>query len=284
MRDTWRRDIPQWHNLKDVQEEALSALRVASEVEGRVLSRAKDIEESASLVLRLPAGWAFAPPAESGTLELFVAGGSLSVAGRRLGVGGFVAIPGGCDSAKLTCSSGAEVLVFWNQFRRGDCYPDGHLFVHETAAVEWSPVVAPGMPHGSFFKPLRFPYFSEQGFGGPAGNLTLVASLPSFHTEDGEHHDDTWEELVCLSGDTYFPTRGTGGAGTVINNPAWFEHGPFGTHRGHVVVMQALRPIRINRAPLPGGPQAMEHYLDTQPLFSDPLRTEHSNALAKQSR
>jgi len=271
--ETWRRDIPQWHNVRESAWASLPDLRVVHGIEGKVLSRAKHIEESASLMLRLPAGWKFSPPVESSTLEMFVIDGSITANGTRLTIGGFVAIPGGKGGVELSAPFGAQVLVFWNQFRTGDCYPDG-VSIRNTIAEEWTPVVQPGIPHGTFFKPLRVPYFSEGAFGGPAGNLTLVASLPAFHTHDGEHHEDAWEEIIFLSGDTYFPTRGRGGPGTVTNNPSWFHHGPFGTQRGHVAIMQAVMPLRVILAPLSGGPQAMGNYLDTQPLIDDPLYTD----------
>src|SRR5262245_34757381 len=51
--ETWRRDVPQWHNVQDSAWASLPDLRVARGVEGKVLSRAKRIEESASVMLRL---------------------------------------------------------------------------------------------------------------------------------------------------------------------------------------------------------------------------------------
>jgi hypothetical protein len=278
---TWRRDAPHWHNVAQAPWESLPGPRIAGGVEGRLISRGDDADGSATMMLRLPPGWTFARAPEPGALELFIVAGGMIVEGEQLGVGGFIGIPPGSGTVELGSDTGADLIVFWNpQFRSGDCYPDGQLRVVRTWREEWIPVEVPELPHGVFFKPLRIPYFSEAGFGGVAGNLTLVASLPSMHTEDAEHHEETWEELVCLTGDTFFPGRGSGGPGTVINNPAYFEHGPFGTQRGHIALMHALRPLRIIRAHLPGGPETMEYYLDTEPMLAEPLRTEQWSELS----
>ena len=270
MDEVWRRDIPQWHDLLGAQWGELPKLRVARGVEGRVASRAADIEESASLMLNLPPGWTFAPPEESGTLELFVVGGSLVAQGQRLEVGGFVAIPGGCAGAHITAPQGAQVLAFWNQFPIGSCYPDGGVHVHDTRQERWTLVEMENIPHGTFFKPLRTPFMGGDGFGGPhSGNLSLIATLPSFHTCDSENHDDAWEEIIGLGGDMCFALRGSGGPGLVVGNPARYDHGPYGTQRGHYAVMHALEPIRVNFSHRDGYGEAMDHYHATEPLFGD---------------
>ncbi|MGW5106014.1 cupin domain-containing protein [Nocardia sp. NPDC004123] len=270
-----RRDIPNWYNIGTVEWGAVRGPRIANGVDGKLISRSEDADGSATLLLELPAGWRFKQPAETGTLEIFVTAGGLSVDGERVGTGGFVAVPSDCGTVELSSESGAQLLVFWNpQFGRENCYPDGVPQRRDTWSEPWLPVDVPGM-HGVFYKPLRFPFVGNEGeFGSDCGSLVLLCSLPGVCTADQEHHEDTWEELLCLSGDLFFAGRGLGDAGTVINNPAWYEHGPYGTQRGQFAISQALRPLTINLTHRPGGPQAVEHYRATNSLFAPLLTTE----------
>lgn len=275
MNETWRRDIPQWHNMGDIAWGPTKGPRIAHGHDARLVSRSSDTDGSATLVQRVPANWTYSQPADGGTLEMMILSGGLTIDGEPLGAGGFVAVPPTCGTVEFASAEGAEFLVFWNpELDTKACYPDGALQRRDTWSEPWVAIDVPDM-HGVFFKDLRVPSATVPGrFGGPGGSLMLLYSLPGIGTEGREHHDDTWEEILCLSGDIYFTERGLGVGGTVISNPAYYEHGPYTTQRGHFGIAQTVRPLPMTFTPRPGGPQLMRNYQRTASLLEPTLRTE----------
>lgn len=272
----WRRDTPQWFNVHELAWETGGEPRIAFGVESRLISRAAGSDGSATMMLRLPAGWRLSQPSHEATVELLVLGGDLSVEGRRQGAGGFVAISPGCGDAELSSEGGAEVLLFHNpELTAEHCY-GGELHTLETWAIDWTPFVqAADQRHGLMYKSLRVPDVTAGTVhGGPGGMLRLVLIVPGYTSPEHEYHEDSWEEIVFLSGDIVMPNRGVGHAGTVLCNPASVEHGPYASQRSSVMVCHGLNPQPTTYTSLPGAQEAMAHYLRTESLLDGRLETE----------
>jgi hypothetical protein len=266
----WRREDPQWYNVCDLPWTAVDGPRLAHGVEGRLLSRSAT-DDGASLMLRLPPGWTLREPADEGSLELFLVHGSLTVDGTTVGAGGFVAVPRGCGTVELASETGADLFAFWNpRLPVEHCY-GGQLRVTRTWQEDWLPYELPGLRHGIMYKPLRVPDVATGPLhGGPGGMLRLHLLTPGFNSPDQEYHHDCWEEIIFVSGDLLMPGRGFGGPGTLLNNPADYEHGPYCTSRGSVMLTHTVAPMPTSYTRMPGGPETIEHYLDTTSVLEPP--------------
>ena len=272
----WKRDEVQWFNLQELDWGVQRDIRAAFGVDSRLISKAAGAAGSATLMLQLPAGWSLSQPSEEATLEFLVIEGDLSVEGERHGAGGFIAISPGCGTVELASAGGAQVLLFYNpELTAAHCY-GGQLHTAKTWSTDWTPFIqAADQRHGLMYKSLRVPdVTSGHVHGGPGGMLRLVLILPGYTSPEHEYHEESWEELIFLSGDLVMPNRGVGYAGTVLGNPAGIEHGPYATQRSSVMVCHGLNPQPTAYTSLPGSQEAMAHYLDTESLFDRTLETQ----------
>jgi hypothetical protein len=272
----WRRDEPQWFNVHELSWDAHRDIRIAHGVDSRVISRDAAESGSTTMMLRVPADWHIAQPSEEATLELLVIEGDVSVEGQRHGAGGFIAISPGCGTVELSSEGGAQLVLFYNpELSPEHCY-GGELYTMETWSTDWTPFVqAADQRHGLMYKSLRVPDVTAGTVhGGPGGMLRLVLILPGYTSPDHEYHEDSWEEIIFVSGDIVMPNRGIGHAGTVLCNPASLEHGPYASQRSSVMICHGLNPQPTAYTALPGSQEAMAHYLNTESLFDEELRTE----------
>ena len=228
------------------------------------------------MMLRLPAGWSLSQPSEEATIEMFVIEGDVSVEGQRHGAGGFIAISPGCGTVELSSEGGAQLVVFYNpELTPEHCY-GGELYTMETWSTDWTPFVqAADQRHGLMYKSLRVPDVTAGTVhGGPGGMLRLVLIVPGYTSPEHEYHEESWEEIIFVSGDIVMPNQGVGHAGTVLCNPASLEHGPYASQRSSVMICHGLNPQPTTYTSLPGSQEAMAHYLNTESLFDDRLETE----------
>lgn len=267
--DNWNRDEPQWYNMKDLRWEGLSDHRLGHNVNARVISRASDSSGSVTTMLQIPTGWSLVQPDNEGTIEIFILEGRIEVEGSNYGAGGFIAISPGCGDVALRSESGAKVIAFLNpQLSPPDCY-NGEFVAKETWSVDWQPFIqAEDQRHGLLYKTLRTPDVAVGNIhGGRHGMLRLVLIAPGYTAPEHEYHEDSWEELIFLSGDLVMPNRGVGQGGTVLSNPASYPHGPYGTQRGVVMLCHALNPQPTAYLHLPGGQEAMEEYFHNESVL-----------------
>jgi len=272
----WRRDEPQWFNVHELSWDELRDIRVAHGVESRLVSKDAGESESTTMMLRLPAGWSLSQPSEEATIEMFVIEGDVSVEGQRHGAGGFIAISPGCGTVELSSEGGAQLVVFYNpELTPEHCY-GGELYTMETWSTDWTPFVqAADQRHGLMYKSLRVPDVTAGTVhGGPGGMLRLVLIVPGYTSPEHEYHEESWEEIIFVSGDIVMPNQGVGHAGTVLCNPASLEHGPYASQRSSVMICHGLNPQPTTYTSLPGSQEAMAHYLNTESLFDDRLETE----------
>ena len=132
--------------------------------------------------------------------------------GNVTGPGGFIAISPGCGTVELSSEGGAEMLLFYNpELTAEHCY-GGELHTMETWSTDWTPFVqASDQRHGLMYKSLRVPDVTEgHTHGGPGGMLRLVLILPGYTSPEHEFHEDSWEEILFVSGDIVMPNRGVG--------------------------------------------------------------------------
>lgn len=272
----WMRDQPQWFNVHDLAWDRHRDIRLAHGVESRLVSRDEAAGGSTTLMVRVPAGWRLVQPSEEATIELLIIEGDVSAEGTRHGAGGFIAISPGGGAVELSSQGGAQLLVFYNPGLTADhCYGGG-LHTLQTWSTDWTPFIqASDQRHGLMYKSLRTPDVTcGHTHGGPGGMLRLVLVLPGYTSPEHEYHEDSWEELIFLSGDLVMPNRGVGYAGTVLCNPASLEHGPYATQRSSVMVCHGLNPQPTAYTSLPGSQEAMAHYLDTESLFDTRHETQ----------
>lgn len=269
----WDRDAPQWYNLQDLRPEPLNTgPRTLHGQQGRLLSRYRNEPDgSATYQVTVAPGWRAVDRSEA-FVEIFVTTGSIVAGGVRLGPGGFVAIPRGSGDVEMSSAAGADLIVFYNpQLESGACYPDGKVRIRNVFEEEWTRYDIPNIPSGQLIKSLRDPD-SNLGkvHGGEAGMVRLFHLPPGFRIPDAENHGDAWEEMIFFSGDLVMGERGFGQAGTVLENPPWFQHGPFGTQRGCFMILQVLERHDTNRMHTEGGPEYVDDYLRTEAHFAPP--------------
>ena len=203
-----------------------------------------------TLVVDIPAGWSAPMGGNAGTLEFLILEGSLTVGGRQLGAGGFVALPTGCDPLLVTARRAARGVAVWSpHFAPGDYY-DSAPRVVRTVDLPWEPTVfpaelqAPGRLHGVWSKSLRLPDpVRGDVHGGPKGLLRIVVLVAGFvgdHRQ--ESHPGCWEEIIWLAGDFFMPGTGRQAAGSYVGNPSFHRHGPLLTQRGCILLVHTDAP------------------------------------------
>lgn len=232
-----------------------------------------------TLVAHIPAGWSAPLGGEFGTLELLILEGSLTVGGRRLGAGGFVALPTGCDPLEATARRAARAVAVWSpHFAAGDYY-DAVPRVLRTVDLPWAPTVfpaelqKPGRLHGVWSKSLRLPDpVRGDVHGGPKGLLRIVNLVAGFvgdHRQ--ESHPSCWEEIIWLAGDFFMPGTGRQAAGSYVGNPPHHRHGPLLTQRGCILLVHTDAPADFCFHDPPVPESQISVYMDGVSWLEDPV-------------
>ena len=272
------RGVAQFFGLDDVPSAPVSDAGPLNGCLGRLLSIDPATGQQ-TLLLELPGGWTAPVGGRSGTLELLILQGGLLVDGRRLGAGGFVAIPTGCASLSLECLEELRGVAIWSPHFAPDDYYDSAPRVVRTIDVPWEPTVfpaelqAPGRLHGVWSKSLRQPDpVRNDVHGGTKGLLRLVVLVGGFvgdHRQ--ESHPGCWEEIVWLSGDFFMPGTGRQAAGSYVGNPPHHRHGPLLTQRGCILLVHTDAPADFcfHEPPMPG--ELIASYMDGVSWLEEPM-------------
>jgi hypothetical protein len=243
------RGVAQFFRIDEVPLRALSQPALGDGCSGRLLSHNPRTGQR-TLAIETLAGWSAPIGGGEGTLELLILEGSLTVAGSRLGAGGFVAVPTGCAPLPAVCHEAVRGIAIWSpHFAAGDYY-DGAPLVVRTVDLPWEPTIfpaelqAPGRLHGVWSKSLRLPDpVHGDVHGGPKGLLRIVVLVGGFvgdHRQ--ESHPGCWEEIIWLAGDFFMPGTGRQAAGSYVGNPPHHRHGPLLTQRGCILLVHTDAP------------------------------------------
>ncbi len=243
------RQVAQFFRINDVPPAILSEPAPLRGCSGRLLSHNPDTGQRTASV-EIPAGWSGRVGGDGGTLELVILEGSLTIDGRQLGAGGFMAVPTGCAPLAASCHRPAQGVAIWSpHFAPGDYY-DSRPRIVRTVDLPWEPTVfpaelqAPGRLHGVWSKSLRLPDpVRGDVHGGPKGLLRIVNLVSGFvgdHRQ--ESHPGCWEEIIWLSGDFFMPGTGRQAAGSYVGNPSFHRHGPLLTQRGCILLVHTDAP------------------------------------------
>ena len=276
--ETWRRDIPQFYNVWEQAWGPLDGPVFAHGLEARLISNDPD-NGSATMMVQLPAGWKFTESSEDGALELFVLEGDVTGNGKRVGAGGFLAVPKQGGPLELSSEGGAYAYAWYNPELATDYYYDNQPFVTKVWQEDWVLTDMPGVRHGIMHKSLRWPDPHEGLIhGGPAGMLRFILMTPGFPESRQETHHDCWEEIVWLSGDFMMPERGIHGPGSFLGNPAELKHGGLMTQAGNLMILHCDAPMGAEFNEIPNGQEIVESYLDTTSWLNPPGHTPWEDA------
>ena len=271
------REVAQFFRIDDVPLAPVSEPETLAGCSERLLSHNPRTGQR-TLVVDIPAGWSGPLGGDGGTLELLILEGSLTVDGGRIGAGGFVAAPTGCDHLRVTAGAATRGVAIWSpHFAPGDYY-DGEPRVVRTVDVPWEPTVfpaelqAPGRLHGVWSKSLRLPDpVRDDVHGGPRGLLRIVALMSGFvgdHRQ--ESHPGCWEEIIWLAGDFFMPGTGRQATGSYVGNPSHHRHGPLLTQRGCILLVHTDAPADFcfHEPPIPES--LIDSYMDGVSWLDDP--------------
>ena len=232
-----------------------------------------------TLLVEIPTGWSAPAGGGEGTLELLILEGDLAVGDDRLGAGGFIAAPTGCERPPLECIGPARAVVVWSpHFGPGEYYGSAPHVVR-TWEQPWEAtefpagLEAPGRLHGVWYKSLRWPDpIGDHVHGGPQGLLRLVFMAAGFvgdHRQ--ESHPGCWEEIVWLAGDFFMPGTGRQAVGSYVGNPPSHLHGPLLTQRGCILLVHTDAPADFcfHEPPVPD--ELIDSYMDGVSWLDDPV-------------
>jgi hypothetical protein len=227
---------------------------------------------SASLMVRLPAGWEATVSDDDVVVELFVLEGDLSANGDQVGTAGFIAVPKGHGSCRLSSNGGAQAYLWWSPGERLEgCYVDG-IQVRRTWEEEWIPGDMPGLKNVRMYKPLRMPDPStEATHGCPGGILHIIGHHPGLRWPDKEVHNNCWEEVFYIRGDNLMPDRGLLGPGTYLGNPQGFVHGVIISQTGVLQIRHTGGPVDLELFDYAGGNPLIERFLEGGSWIHDPV-------------
>ena len=276
--ETWRRDLPQFFNVWDMAWDSLDGPEAVHGLDGRVMSADPD-KGQITLMVRIPAGWKFTESAEDGALEVFVLEGDVTGNGKRVGAGGFLAVPLGCGPLALSSEGGAYAYVWYDPQSVTGYYYDSQPFITKVWQEDWILTEMPEVRHGIMHKSLRWPDPCEGLLhGGPGGMLRFIMLTPGFPEARQETHHDCWEGIIFLSGDFMMPERGIHGPGSYLGNPAELKHGGLMTQAGTLMILHCDAPMGAEFTEIPNGRQIVESYLDTTSWLNPPGHTPWEDA------
>lgn len=259
----WNRSEAQFFNMYELPWRTENDLPMFHGLESRLVSRDAH-SESRTYMVRIPAGWSHVEKADEAGLEMFVFDGDMTGNGKRVGAGGYLAIPRGGGTLELSSGNGAHVLVFWNPAVTAEDYYDAQPYVASVWREDWIASKMPELEHGIMHKSLRWPDpTGGDRHGGPAGMIRFILMTPGFGEARQEVHHECWEECIFLSGDLLIPQRGVHGAGTVLNNPADLKHGGLITQKGAILLLHCNHPLDVEFTCLTHGQQIADDYRDT---------------------
>lgn len=243
------RHVAQFFRIDDVPHAAVAEPESLVDCSASLLSHDARTGQR-TLVVDIPAGWSAPMGGAEGALELLILEGSLTVGGRHLGAGGFVALPTGCEQLRVAARRASRGVVIWSPHFAPDDYYDSVPRVVRTVDLPWEPTVfpaelqAPGRLHGVRSKSLRLPDpVRGDVHGGPKGLLRIVNLVAGFvgdHRQ--ESHPGCWEEIIWLAGDFFMPGTGRQAAGSYVGNPSHHRHGPLLTQRGCILLVHTDAP------------------------------------------
>jgi hypothetical protein len=270
----WNRSEAQFFNMYELPWRNENDLPMFHNLESRLVSRDMN-SESRTYMVRIPAGWSHLEKADEAALEMFVFDGDMTGNGKRVGAGGYLAIPRGGGTLEMSSANGAHVLVFWNPELSADDYYDGEPYVTSVWREDWTQTKMPELTHGIMHKSLRWPDpTGGDRHGGPAGMIRFIVMTPGFGEARQEAHHECWEECIFLAGDLLIPQRGVHGAGTVLNNPADLKHGGLITQKGAILLLHCNHPMDVEFTCLTNGQQIADDYRDTASWLPEPAHVE----------
>ena len=256
------RSEPQFFQLLDQPWGSFSDHEAVHGLEARIVTRSGD-GSGATFMARLPAGFRRTLKALDATVEWFVLEGDLTLAGRSVRGGGFLALPKACGPARLSSAGGAVVYCFVTPDLRLPTYNAG---IHSTNLwqQEWIPASLVGMRHGVMSKSVRVPDVrGTQAVGGASGLLRMTLMTPGFAEPRQEVHHNCWEEVIVLAGDMLFGDRGRLAPGSVMSNPPRMWHAPMASQRGCVFFLHSDAPMDVDYRPWKGGFEACCDHMET---------------------
>ena len=270
MSDHWRRDKAQFFNIFDLGWQKADGPSAFYGLETRLISKDENNGQCTYMV-NLPSGWKHVESGDDGSLEIFVLEGDMTGNGKRVGAGGFLAVPRQCGPLELSTEGGAYVYAFWDPQLQLDYYYDNQPFVTKVWQEDWVLTDMPELRHGIMHKSLRWPDPCEGlSHGGPGGMLRFILLTPGFGEARQETHHDCWEEVIFLSGDFSMPERGSHAGGSLLGNPAELKHGGLMTQKGTVMLLHCDAPMGADFTDIPNGQEIVERYHDNTSWLEDP--------------
>lgn len=237
------RDDQQFFNVWNEPWANVDGAKFFHGIQTRTMSDRADTGEGTYMV-KVPPGWSHVEQADEAALEMFIVEGDVTANGRRVGAGGFVAVPIGCGPLEMTSEGGAQAYVFWNTKLPKDYYYDNQPYVAKVWEIDWILTEMPELRHGIMHKSLRWPDPAEGLLhGGPGGMLRFIQMAPGFGEPRQEVHWDCWEEMVWLTGDLLMPERGMHAGGSYLANPPGMKHGPLTTSKGSLLMLHCDKPM-----------------------------------------
>ena len=200
------------------------------------------VSGSITYVARFPAGWEHTTQALEATLELFLFEGDLAAGPTRVHQDGYVCVPQGSGTTKLTSVGGARALVLWNP--NLPSFPPPYVGVR--AVESWAePLRSRNVENlSSTYRSLRVPDFNEEGLnGGPGGFFRLSYLAPGTRSAFQHIHHCCWEEGIMLAGDLFIADRGVFAPGSYIAFPQEFWHAVLATQTGAVMLVHTNAPM-----------------------------------------
>jgi hypothetical protein len=185
---------------------------------------------AASMLLRLPAGFAGPAGARAADIEVLVLEGSLSVNGHRFEPYGYGRWPHGLDGSGWQSEEGATLLLFLSARpipAAATAAPDdpGHVPWLDALRVPYTGNFHPEFPPGAGRKVLyQCARTGETSW--------LLGTLPLRWAERSEVHPVV-EEMFLLAGESH-GNRGVMRPGAYFWRPPGIPHGPYGTLTGNL--------------------------------------------------
>jgi quercetin dioxygenase-like cupin family protein len=192
---------------------------------------------AASLLVQFDTDWQRGPGLHDAQTEWFVLEGSIRIADRVLGEGGYWCAPRGVSTPRVEAAAGTRILLFreysdwtFTPAQDGDTGVDEGLVVMDTEAMEWYDVVDPENGSPMDFERGGTPVpglFIKLLWRDPANGFytRLIKAKPGWREHPLAHHP-VYEEAYCLDGDFDY-NFGKMTRGQYFFRPAGIRHGDF---------------------------------------------------------
>lgn len=270
----WRRDKPSHYNFLALDRSPIKQLDAVGGLNGALMSH--DLHSGAmTFVVEVPHGWRTKQDAEDGTLEIFMLRGDIALDGTSVGSGGIVNLPQSCGGGELTAEGDGLALVFWNPNLPAFSSPYTVSSIRRVWDIPWEDSLGEGV-HGELHKSLRTPDFTGGGFdGGPGGFLRIAHLEPHLQAPLEHVHDECWEEIIFLSGDTLLANEGICAPGSVVSHPQNWWHAPFATRTGAIILNHTDAPMGFPWRPreYPNAEALCDAYFDLDSIGEPAVHT-----------